>query len=413
MEEREASNTAVLDDKHRFKTPIKGKTGAEIIGYQWVSRVEDGMYGDRRVSDWSAAQTSVPTGRQIVHLFWVRTPDGKETLMGVGATQKALGLNEQRLYSIAKREQENQVYQSKQEKRELDAIEASAVETPNEAARLHRKNTSSAMRSESENEILFLDSVLLSKGGKYLRAGKARQSLLEENGWKVVENDPVKAAVLKSDSLATGIKEAGEELTYNRRNRVVRRAWSDIEGLNPALKAKETTKANFWPKPDYAQMIADGHQPLVAHIVKQVYDSIAAKPVTRTMPTDADFKIYIEAVNRIRDGVMKWINDPAAVRAWAEKNARLAGAMLGAMSGKPTDITSLSQAGVSSLYESVYPGGWRNFQNELHVLGGNKVLKVLQPGYMEIKRASGGQARARRGKYRGIGFFQANRVLRP
>jgi hypothetical protein len=69
------------------------------------------MFKDRRVSSWEDAQTSVPTGRKIVHLYWVRMPDTDEIiLMGVGAAKKALGLTEAKLYSIAKAEAAAQRY---------------------------------------------------------------------------------------------------------------------------------------------------------------------------------------------------------------------------------------------------------------------------------------------------------------
>jgi hypothetical protein len=110
-EERSDMNTAEFEPRFRLRTPIRGRTGAEIVGYHWVSHLEEGMFKDRRVSSWEDAQTSVPTGRKIVHLFWVRMPDtGEIILMGVGAAKKALGLTEAKLYSIAKAETAAQRY---------------------------------------------------------------------------------------------------------------------------------------------------------------------------------------------------------------------------------------------------------------------------------------------------------------
>ena len=42
----------------------------------------------------------------------------------------------------------------------------------------------------------------------------------------------------------------------------------------------------------------------------------------------------------------------------------------------------------ASLLKSVYPNGWREGEDELRVVGGNKVLASLQPGYTETKRAT-------------------------
>ena len=196
--------------------------------------------------------------------------------------------------------------------------------------------------------------------------------------------------VFKGDQAATepvarspvGIKEAGAELTYNRRNRVARRTWEDIEGMNPTLQAKETTKGNIWPRPDYQAMITGGQQPMVVHLIKQVYDAIAVKPLTRETPMAEDFKKYVEAVQRVEAGLMQWANDPNAVRVWAEKQAKTAGASL----GRQIALMDLAKES-RSLLDAVYPDGWKNFREEVHILGGNKLLEALQPGYNEVRRA--------------------------
>lgn len=182
-----------------------------------------------------------------------------------------------------------------------------------------------------------------------------------------------------------GIADAGEELVANRRNRGrVATTWADIEGLNDTLKVKEAVKGNVWPKPDYQQLIdAAGMQPMVAHIFKQVYDSVSAKPAVRTGGTlsDTHLKEYIAGLQRIEQGLMKWTQDPAALKAWASQNMRVAGAML----GRQVAVSDLKPA--NSLLDYVYPDGWRNHRDEIRLVGGNKLLGALQPGYEEIKRA--------------------------
>ncbi len=184
--------------------------------------------------------------------------------------------------------------------------------------------------------------------------------------------------------VAGGIADAGEELVANRRNRGrVATTWSDVEGLNDTLKVKETVKGNVWLKPDYQQLIDAGMQPMVAHIVKQVYDSVAAKPAVSasTKTTDAHLKAYMTGLQRIEQGLMQWTQDTKALKAWANSNIRVAGAMLGRQ-------VALSELGpTTSLLEYVYPDGWRAHRDELRIVGGNKLLGALQPGYEEIKRA--------------------------
>lgn len=177
----------------------------------------------------------------------------------------------------------------------------------------------------------------------------------------------------------TVISDAGEELVANRRNRERKTlTWGDVEGLNEALRVKETIKSNIWPKPDYEQLIANGMQPLIAHIYKQVYDSIAPKPVGLT---DEILKSYITGVHRVERGLTAWTQDKEALSAWALKSARIAGAML----GETTPIADI--ASVSTLKEMVYPGGTVNHNAELRAIGGNKVLSAIQPMYDEVRRA--------------------------
>jgi len=180
----------------------------------------------------------------------------------------------------------------------------------------------------------------------------------------------------------TKVTDAGEELVYNKRNRVKSGLkWDDIKDKNDALKAKEVQKGNIYPKPDYAAMVEGGMEPIVAHIVKQVYDSISVKPDVRGIPSNADFQLYITAVNRVMEGTLQWANDKNAVAAWAGKQAKVAGASL----GRQISLTDLG--GVSSLFETVYPGGWRNFSTEVNILDGRKLFKALQPGYEQVNRA--------------------------
>lgn len=168
-------------------------------------------------------------------------------------------------------------------------------------------------------------------------------------------------------------EDAGAELTANKRNRITTGIkWEDIADKNTALKVKETTKQNVYPRPDYQQMITDGMQPFVAHIVKQVYDALPAKPATSTAThatTDAGLQNYIEAINRVMNGTMTWARDNNAVGQWAQKQ----------ISGRPLSVIEMTTA-AQGLLDTVYPGGWRNFQTEVHILGGNKVLRALQPG---------------------------------
>ena len=194
-----------------------------------------------------------------------------------------------------------------------------------------------------------------------------------------VSQAPVAAAVPEDSAV---ISDAGEELVANRRNRQRKAfAWTDIAGLNETLRVKETTKSNVWPKPDYEQMIADGMAPLVAHIYKQVYDSISSKPTTMVAFTDDLLKSYISGVQRIERGLNAWTQDKVDLSAWAMQGARIAGAMI----GKTVAVSDL--ASVPTLKQKIYPDGTLDHNAELRAIGGNKVLSAIQPLYDEVRRA--------------------------
>jgi hypothetical protein len=192
-EERSDMNTAELEPRYMLRTPIRGKTGAEIVGYQWVSHMEEGMFRDRRVSSWEDAQVSVPTGRKIVHLFWVRMPDtGEIILMGVGAAKKALGLAEAKLYSIAKSEAAAQRYWKDIWDREASKpYHGSAREARQAWTQVNWKALSSSFLSEEERNRKFDEASakikLLHRDGRWLlTSDQERIYELGLRGWEIV-----------------------------------------------------------------------------------------------------------------------------------------------------------------------------------------------------------------------------------
>lgn len=186
-------------------------------------------------------------------------------------------------------------------------------------------------------------------------------------------------------------EDAGAELTYNKRNRIKTGIqWSDIEGKDAALRVKETTKTNVYPRPDYQALVDGGTQPLVAHIVKQAYDSLATTPqVGSKAPTDAQLKAYIEGMRRYMDGVMAWANNPAQVKAWVGKVAQRAAVYSRATSGTPTSLIDMAgtASDAKSLLDTVFPNGWKENRAELILIGGNKPLAALQPSTDEAMKA--------------------------
>jgi len=178
----------------------------------------------------------------------------------------------------------------------------------------------------------------------------------------------------------------GEELTYNARNRLGRGiTWSDVESLNDALKTKEVVKSKVWPRPDYQAIVDAGMPALTAHIVKQVYDSIATSPNVRGTPTDADMRNYIDGINRVRDAVFKWADDRDAQAQFGSAMAQQAGAAMGRSKISMTDLVKSATALRDYAFKEGIVG---KAKEELIAIGGRKVWDVLSPGFNEAMRAA-------------------------
>jgi hypothetical protein len=189
------------------------------------------------------------------------------------------------------------------------------------------------------------------------------------------------------------ITDVGEELWYNKRNRMGAGInWDDVKGLNPALKTKEVVKVKAWPRPDYQQLVDDGMPVFSAHILKQVYDSIPNAPGKKT---DEDLKFYIEEIQRVREAVFRWAKDAPSVLGLLEKLTDKARALAGAMGGRgPVSLTDLN-ATSKSLFDAVYPNFQRSdfreggkYRRSVLLLGKSKFLNAIQPGMDEARKAA-------------------------
>lgn len=191
------------------------------------------------------------------------------------------------------------------------------------------------------------------------------------------------------------IEDVGQQLYANRRNFTGRGLkWADVEGLNDTLKLKEVTKAKIWPRSNYEQLVADGMSPLLARMVKQVYDGISAGPTIRagTAPTDEQLKRYIDTLSKVREALFAFVNDRQAVTDFA--GSVLALTKGGKGMGGPVAITDMlrqdvdakavSEALIRRVWPEEYQGSMRPFargttaHQEISLLGGNKALGAMQ-----------------------------------
>lgn len=199
-----------------------------------------------------------------------------------------------------------------------------------------------------------------------------------------VQEEKVEA---KAKQESAGTADAGQELTYNKRNRMTRGLkWSDLKDMNATLRTKEAVKSKIIPKPDYQAMIDEGTHPVIAHIFKQVYDFIAATPkaISRTQSEDEAIQLYIDSANRVMDEIRKWVDDGRGAE-WVKSMGEL---ML-ARSGKGSiSISELRQKGqAAGPYEALYPNGWREAKDEINSLGNNRYLRGIQMGEDELIKA--------------------------
>lgn len=190
-----------------------------------------------------------------------------------------------------------------------------------------------------------------------------------------------RAAPARTSEPKTATSDAGEELWYNRRNRSgAGLQWADVDGLNDTLKVKEVVKSKVWPRPDYEQLVADGLRPEFAHLVKQVYDTVATKPRVRGTPTDEQMQAYIDTVGKVREAVFEFVRD----------NARVGGALNQVLGSSSTNggtlRVDLFARPDESMLNAVFPGPegggsrWRANDNNANanLIGGNKVARALQ-----------------------------------
>jgi hypothetical protein len=83
-----------------FDTPIIGPSGAKLTSYEWKYEWTEewnerkGETVDRRISDWSNAEQSAETGRDIVHQFTVQLPDGTTQTVSSESALVLLGITD-------------------------------------------------------------------------------------------------------------------------------------------------------------------------------------------------------------------------------------------------------------------------------------------------------------------------------
>ena len=87
-----------------FEQPIIGLNGNMLISYQWAyewsfKENHEGELVNKRISDWTQAETSAETGRDIVHKFTIKRKDGVEVVVSSETVPVLLGYVNKEQYS--------------------------------------------------------------------------------------------------------------------------------------------------------------------------------------------------------------------------------------------------------------------------------------------------------------------------
>lgn len=243
---------------------------------------------------------------------------------------------------------------------------------------------------------------------------------------------PARQARTQQPAADERIQDVGEQLYANRRNFTGRGLkWEDVEGLNDTLKVKEVTKAKVWPRPNYEQLVADGMPPVLARMVKHVYDGLSAGPTikTGTPPTDADLKRYIDTLAKVREGLFGFVNDRQLVADFAKGVLTMVKGEATALG--PVSILDMAKQSMDAreistvLLRRVWPEQFAanvptmgrftrgsEAQKDVSIIGGNKAIGALQFDRNDISKWVGDLGKGWPAK-REAWQVQGYRVLSP
>ena len=129
-----------------FDKPIVGVNGAELISYTWAYEwieqfhKEEGLIS-KRISDWSQAEQNADTGRNIVHQFSVKFPDGRVSSVSSESVLVLLGYTDKQqlktfpslvnaLKTLAKQRMQLSIFKAKQKEYEEVLESVKKMEMP-------------------------------------------------------------------------------------------------------------------------------------------------------------------------------------------------------------------------------------------------------------------------------------------
>jgi hypothetical protein len=186
----------------------------ELVGYRWISTegekysYHDGGLVGAKVSDWERSEISKGSGREIVHVYMIKEPDGTINSYGKITALKRLGVSDSQLNKKASKfiaEAMNKKSQVDAWKHDItDRKHFDTIAEANQAYRTNNSKNVEGFRGMEDMANIFKQSAVYEKDGKYVTIldpditnDVIRQQAIEEAGYrKVRSNDISKSEVI-------------------------------------------------------------------------------------------------------------------------------------------------------------------------------------------------------------------------
>jgi hypothetical protein len=191
--------------------------------------------------------------------------------------------------------------------------------------------------------------------------------------------------------------DVGGEMSFNRRQRGYTRA--DIDAAeNETTKVQMAVKSKLWARPDYQEMVDEGIQPAIAHIIKQLYDTIPTKP---SVSGEKYLNAYVDVVTDMKDAVDAFLSDPKAISRMVGDIAERASKYNRAMGSKSISVAELgsgvsnNEGGLDYFIDAIFPkndmgyrwGSRNKLGNDRAIATGNRFYKEIGLGLSNFTKA--------------------------
>lgn len=131
--------------------------------------------------------------------------------------------------------------------------------------------------------------------------------------------------------------DVGGEMLYNKRQKGLTKKDFD-EAENKTAKTVMAVKGKLWTKPDYQEMVDSGIPAITVHVIKQIYDSLSAKPALKL---DKYLDHYVDTVLDTKAAVDEFLQDKKLIGEVTAYIANELNKYISRRSGGSFDVTSL------------------------------------------------------------------------